>query len=52
MRVQLSTVEEVLSVSIADCKLPQMSPAVLQLFLLLKFKSTVIVCAQSVEVEP
>ena len=49
MRVQLSSVEEVLSVSNADCKLPQMSPAVLQLSLLLKFKSTVIACTHSVE---
>ena len=51
MRVQLSSVEEVLSMSIADCKLPQLLPAVLSL-LLVKFESTVIVCAHSVEVEP
>ena len=52
MRVQSSSVEEVFSVSTADCKLPQMLPAVLQLSLLLKFDSTVIVCEHSVEVEP
>ena len=52
MRVQLSSVEEVLSMSTADCKLPQILPAVLQLSLLLMFESTVIVCAHSVEVEP
>ena len=53
MRVQLSSVEEVLSMSTADCKFPQMLPAVLQLSLLLvMFESTVIVCAHSVEVEP
>ena len=52
MREQLSSVEEVLSMSTADCKLPQMLPAVLQPSLLLKFESTVIVCAHSVEVEP
>ena len=49
MRVQFSSVEEVLSESIADCRLPQMLPAVLQLSFLLKFKSTVIACTQSVE---
>ena len=53
MRVQLSSVEEVFSASIADCKLPQMLPAVLQPSLLLvEFESTVIVRAHSVEVEP
>ena len=52
MRVQLSSAEEVLSMSIADCKLPQTLPAVLQLSLLLKCKSTVIACRHSVEIEP
>ena len=51
MRVQLSSVE-VFSVSTADCKFPQMLPAVLQLSLLLKFESTLTVFVHSVEVEP